>query len=120
MRCLITGATGFVGRHLADALRTAGHQIEGLARRPAAAPFTVHTADLCDPAAAEAVLHSAKPDWVFHLAGFADAGKSFLDPATAWAGNLSASLGLYQAIDRSGLRPRILHVSSGLVYGDAK
>src|SRR5262249_16446746 len=56
----------------------------------------------------------------FHLAGFADAGKSFLEPAAVWAGNLSASLGLYAAIAKSGLRPRILHVSSGLVYGDAK
>jgi GDP-4-dehydro-6-deoxy-D-mannose reductase len=120
MRCLVTGATGFVGRHLADALKAAGHEVEGLARRPAAASFAIHAADLQDPTATERVVQSTKPDWVFHLAGYADAGKSFVEPAAAWAGNLSASMGLYEAIAKSGLRPRILHVSSGLVYGDAR
>jgi GDP-4-dehydro-6-deoxy-D-mannose reductase len=120
MRCLITGATGFVGRHLADALVAAGHHVEGLARRPAALPFPVHAADLADRSATEAVLRSARPDWLFHLAGYAHAGKSFSDPAGAWAGNLTTSLGLYDAITRSGVRPRILHVSSGLVYGDPR
>jgi GDP-4-dehydro-6-deoxy-D-mannose reductase len=120
MRCLITGATGFVGRHLAAALAAAGHPVEGLAVRPAAAPFPVHAANLCDVAATESILRSTRPDWVFHLAGYAHAGKSFGDPRGAWDGNLTASLGLYEAITRSNVRPRILHVSSGLVYGDAR
>jgi GDP-4-dehydro-6-deoxy-D-mannose reductase len=120
MRCLITGATGFVGRHLAAALSAVGHTIEGLALRTADAPFPVHVANLCDADATEAILRATKPEWVFHLAGYAHAGKSFADPAAAWEGNLTASLGLYEAITRSGVRPRILHVSSGLVYGDPR
>ena len=119
MRCLLTGATGFVGRHLAAALRAAGHQVEGTARRPAPLPFPVHPADLGDPAAAEAVLRAARPDWVFHLAGYADNGRSYREPAAAWTGNLTVTRSLYDAVARSGLRPRILYVSSGLVYGDA-
>jgi GDP-4-dehydro-6-deoxy-D-mannose reductase len=118
MRCLITGATGFVGRHLAAALRAGGYEPVGLARRPAAADFPVHAADLTDVPATEAVLRDVRPDWVFHLAGYASPGRSFREPAAAWAGNLSATQGLYEAVNRSGRRPRILHVSSGLVYGD--
>ena len=60
-----------------------------------------------------------RPEWVFHLAGYADNGRSYREPAAAWAGNLAATQTLYDAITRSGLRPRILYVSSGLVYGDA-
>jgi len=118
MRCLITGATGFVGRHLAAALLPAGHEVHGLARRPADLAIPLHIADLADAAATEAVVRAVRPDWVFHLAGYASPGASFKDPPAAWAGNLTASQGLYAAIHQSGLKPRILHVSSGMVYGD--
>src|SRR4029079_7465134 len=119
MHCLITGATGFVGRHLAAALRAAGHECAGLARRPGAADIPVHLVDLADAAATEAILRAVRPDWVFHLAGYADNGRSYREPDAAWVGNLTATRNLYDAVARSGLRPRILFVSSGLVYGDA-
>jgi GDP-4-dehydro-6-deoxy-D-mannose reductase len=119
MRCLITGVTGFVGRHLAAALTAAGHESVGVARDPGPAAIPVHTADLIDPAATEAVLRAARPEWVFHLAGYASNGNSFREPAAAWEGNLGVTRTLYDAIARTGLRPRILYVSSGLVYGDA-
>ena len=119
MRCLITGATGFVGGHLINALVASGHEAIGLARRSAASTIPIHVADLCDLSATETILRTVRPDWLFHLAGYANPGKSFSDPAAAWSGNLSATQGLYQAIVRSGVWPRILYVSSGLVYGDA-
>ena len=34
MRVLITGGTGFVGRHLANHLEAAGHHVETVSRRP--------------------------------------------------------------------------------------
>lgn len=119
MRCLITGCTGFVGQHLAAALTAAGHECVGVARDPGSLDIPVHTADLIDPTAAEAVLRAVRPEWVFHLAGYADNGRSYREPAAAWDGNLGVTRTLYDAVARSGRRPRILYVSSGLVYGDA-
>jgi GDP-4-dehydro-6-deoxy-D-mannose reductase len=119
MRCLITGATGFVGRHLATALRAAGHEVSGLARRPASQDIPIHAVDLNDAAATTAILRHVQPQWLFHLAGYADNGKSFSEPALAWAGNVDATRSLYDAVGQAGLQPRILYVSSGLVYGDA-
>lgn len=123
MRALITGATGFVAGHLADALATSGHQVAGLARsagsRFGPVTFPLYSVDLLDVDSTEGVLREAQPDWIFHLAGYANPGQSFRDPAGAWAGNLGATQALYEAVARTGSRPRILYISSGLVYGDA-
>jgi len=124
MKCLVTGATGFVGRHLSAALAAAGHEVFGLARasgsHDGSVGFPLYAADLLDAAAVDLTLQEVRPDWLFHLAGYANAGRSFREPEAAWSGNLHATQSLYTAIERSGLRPRILFVSSGLVYGDAE
>src|SRR5947207_15958702 len=127
MRILITGITGFVGGHLVEHLMTAGgHALFGVSRRgmwPAAlAHLAPHAqllaADLLDAAAVERAVRQAHPEWVVHLAGYANTGGSFRDPDRAWAENLTATRTLYDAIARSGLRPRTLFVSTGLIYGE--
>lgn len=63
----ITGATGFVGRHLTDRLRASGAAIRALSRRGAIAGTLTIDGDLADPAALEALTQGA--DRVVHLAG---------------------------------------------------
>jgi GDP-4-dehydro-6-deoxy-D-mannose reductase len=127
MRILITGITGFVGGHLVEHLAAeGGHALFGLSRRgtwPAAlahlAPHAaLHPADLLDRAGTERVVRDIRPDWVVHLAGFANTGGSFRDPDRAWAENLTATRVLYDALAGSGATPRTLFVSTGLVYGE--
>src|SRR4051794_4399916 len=126
MRILVTGVTGFVGGHLAEALLAAGDgEVHGVALRAAwpgelahlSDSVRLHAADLTDASAVEAVLRDARPDQLYHLAGFAHNGRSFREPDAAWAGNLAATLTLYDAVARWGGAVRILYVSSGMVYG---
>lgn len=127
MRILLTGSTGFAGGYLAEALLArGGAELVGLARRPEwpahwrhlAGRLTLHACDLAERGAIEALLRQARPDQIYHLAGYARTGQSYREPDAAWANNLDAARNLYEAIIRWGGRPRILHVSSGLVYGD--
>ncbi len=127
MRNLVTGVTGFAGGHLAEALLARGEAVVGVARRgdwPAewrhlAGRVDLRPCDVGDGAAVEALLRAARPERVYHLAGYAHTGRSWKEPDAAWAGNLRATRALYDAVTRWGGRPRILFVGSGLVYGDA-
>jgi nucleoside-diphosphate-sugar epimerase len=59
VRALVTGAGGFVGRHLTARLRADGWDVAGLTRADV---------DLADPVAASAAVRAADPDVVFSLA----------------------------------------------------
>ena len=73
MKALVTGATGFVGSHLAEALRRRGDEVTALVRSPAKAaalgPLGVRvvTGDLDDPDSLARAVEGQ--DVVFHVAG---------------------------------------------------
>jgi GDP-4-dehydro-6-deoxy-D-mannose reductase len=125
-RSLITGATGFVGSFLAEALLERGETVIGLSRHSARSAGSdpgldrveLHPCDLCDSARVERLLHEIQPTRIYHLAGYARTGRSFQEPDAAWDGNLTATRRLYEAVARWGGRTRILFVGSGLIYGD--
>lgn len=127
MRILITGITGFVGGHLVESLVSrGGHTLAGVSRETAwprhldhlAGKADLHAADLLDGEKLDAVLQHVQPEWIFHLAGYANTGGSFKEPEECWQDNLDATWSLYESVVRTQLRPRILFVSTGLVYGD--
>lgn len=129
MRILITGVTGFLGGHLVEHLKAdGGHTLVGVSRQaewsPAWAHLTgaakLHAAELSDTLKLKALVQDVRPDWLFHLAGYAHTGRSFVEPAACWADNLAGTQSLYTAVEKSGVRPRILFVSTGLVYGDVE
>lgn len=124
MHVLITGATGFVGGWLTSRLATRpGRQLLGMSRigqwperqRAQLQHVPLIPGNCSDAALMTRLIADFKPTTIIHLAGFTSPGLSFRDPAAAWHDNLEGTRGLLEGIVRSGLRPKVLHVSTGLV-----
>lgn len=108
MRALVTGAAGFVGRHLCAHLLHEGDTVIGVDR--ADGP------DLLDPLAVNELLADIRPDVVYHLGGWSDVGASWDHPLDTFRVNGEGTLNVLHACINNGA-PRVLAVSSADVYG---
>jgi GDP-4-dehydro-6-deoxy-D-mannose reductase len=122
-RILVTGAGGFVGRHLLPALRAAFPEaaLIGASRHPAEMAGRgvdeVVALDLDDGTSLPDVVRNVRPDAVLHLAARADVGASFREPLAAWRTNLLGTVALGEAVLRAAPQAAFLLASSGEVYG---
>ncbi len=84
MKALVTGATGFVGSHIARELMQQGHSVRVLHRtssRLDALRGIEHESALGDILDRDALAAAcAGCDWVFHVAAVADYWRSKVDP----------------------------------------
>jgi GDP-4-dehydro-6-deoxy-D-mannose reductase len=108
VKALVTGAAGFVGRHLLSHLQAAGDAVVGIDRE--------HGVDLLDRESLDAAVEAAAPDAVYHLGGWSDVGASWAEPRAAFRVNAEGTLNLLEACRTAAVR-RVLIVSSADVYG---
>jgi GDP-4-dehydro-6-deoxy-D-mannose reductase len=106
-RILVTGAGGFVGQHMMQALAEAfpTTALDG-------AKF-----DVTDPTAVEVAIAAAKPDVLVHLAAIAAIPAARNDPGRAWNVNLHGTLAVGRALMAHAPDCRMLFASSADIYG---
>jgi len=113
---LITGAEGFTGRYVAQALRERGHQISSLVRRCDEPKPDVYACDLQDRAGLAEVVARVRPDWVVHLAAISFVGHG--NPGEIYATNVVGSRNLLEALAAAEKKPSaVLLASSANIYG---
>lgn len=113
-RVLVTGASGFIGRHLVARLRGASHQVAGLDRRPAPAgqSGTHSQVDLLDAAELSRAVADAAPEAVLHLAARTDLDGTVVSD---YAANVEGVANLVEAIRAAGTVRRAVCTSTQLV-----
>jgi GDP-4-dehydro-6-deoxy-D-mannose reductase len=117
-KALVTGGTGFVGRHLITALREGGYEVLACG-----GPHETHALpiDLGDVSSLRAAIDIAQPDVVFHLAAQTFVPHSLSSPMETYEANVIGTANLAQALrgyaGAAGKMPRLLFTSSAEVYG---
>ena len=113
---LVTGASGFVGSHLARRLLAEGVEVHVLSRPSSdfwrlpdvLAQLLRHEVDLGDAAGLAALLGSIRPDHVFHLAGATVVAGATGGPAELIATNFLGSVNLISACQAAGCKSLVL------------
>jgi GDP-4-dehydro-6-deoxy-D-mannose reductase len=117
MRALVTGATGFVGRHLIEALRRDGVETFACAGPHDADPAD-GAIDLRDPRTLQAALATFRPTVVFHLAAQSFVPDAMRTPLETYEINAMGTARLAEAVRHvTGKPARIVFASSAEVYG---
>ncbi len=130
MRCIVTGAAGFIGSHLCERLLADGHAVTGidcftdyyprpikernLANLGGHPQFQFSELDLSQGVPAEV---ASGVEWVFHLAAMAGLTRSWLDFDTYNRHNLTATHRLLEALKGSPTLKRVIYASTSSVYG---
>ena len=121
MRSLVIGADGFVGRWLCAHLLESGDRVSGIVGPRYATPVPgideAIKVDVRDVDQMRAVVGETRPDAIYYLAGVSTRGDR--DALNNAAGvTVIGALGVLMAAARLEAPPRILYVSTGLVYAD--
>jgi dTDP-glucose 4,6-dehydratase len=130
-RVLVTGAAGFIGSHLTEALLAIGADVTVFIRynsradlgalrhlAPAErAKLTVIAGDIKDPAALSQAMEGI--DVVFHLAALIGIPYSYIHPIDYVQTNTVGTANLLEACRQRGVK-RIVHFSTSEVYGTAQ
>ena len=112
LKVLVTGAEGFVGPHLLEALRAAGHQVI-----PTSLSGSIgERLDLTDGEAVERMVAAIAPDAIVHLAAISSVPEAAGAVDRAWRVNVEGTRQLAMAHGRFRPDGVFLAVSTGALY----
>ena len=130
-KLLVTGADGFIGSHLTEALVRAGYDVRAFvlynsfnswgwldhAAADVKGKFEVFAGDIRDPHGVKEAMRGC--DAVMHLAALIAIPYSYHSPDTYVDTNVKGTLNVLQAARELGIT-RVIHTSTSEVYGTAR
>jgi GDP-4-dehydro-6-deoxy-D-mannose reductase len=112
---LVTGAAGFVGKHLLPVLDTAfpAAKLIGTTMDSQGG----ETLDITSREQVQTLISRLQPDFCIHLAGIAAIGAARADPRATWEINLHGTINIADAILAAAPQCRMIFISSAECYG---
>jgi UDP-glucose 4-epimerase len=123
VKILVTGGAGFIGSHVADAYRAAGHAVAvvdivtGVDRTPRG--VRCHRVDIASERLA-AVFEEERPDVVSHHAAQANVRRSLAEPVSDARTNVLGTLRVLDLAVRHKVRQVIFSSTAGALYGEPR
>ncbi|VVB94120.1 GDP-mannose 4,6-dehydratase [uncultured archaeon] len=120
---LITGANGFLGRHLVNVLEPGKNRVYGVSRRipgdlASGHPDIIYEqCNLIDQASVFAVLKKTRPDCIFHLAAESSVAASWKSPINILNNNIISQVNIFETIRELELSTRVVVACSSEEYG---
>jgi UDP-glucose 4-epimerase len=117
-KVVVTGGSGFLGSHLADALTEAGYAVTIFDSKPSdwlQPGQEMLIGDILDEAAVRRCVAGAR--YVYHLAGIADIGQAALSPKATMEFNIVGSTVVMEACVQARVE-RLLFASTVYVYSE--
>jgi GDP-4-dehydro-6-deoxy-D-mannose reductase len=112
MRVLVTGADGFVGRHLCRALEARGDKVWA-----AGGPGGTRALEITSQFEVSRCVSEFKPESIIHLAGVSSVARSHAAPSEAVCINVLGAAHLLDAVRGHVPKARLLLIGSGEEYG---
>jgi len=122
MNTIVTGVAGYIGGQVALQLKSAGHVVVGIDRRPLQKHQTgvvdsFVQADFDSDTAYKKLL-DVRPEAIVHCAGTSLVGPSIANPAEYYINNVAKTLHLLEFISNAMPKTRLIFSSSAAVYGE--
>lgn len=124
MKVLITGGAGFIGSHIVDACRAAGHtpfvvdDLSSGTRDNLPADVPLYVDDIRDAARVQAIVADVRPDIICHQAAQMSVSRSVREPIFDAQVNVLGLLHVCEAAVRNGVQRIVFASSGGVMYGD--
>jgi UDP-glucose 4-epimerase len=126
-RVLVTGASGFIGSHLAKRLVRDGAEVHALTSAVSSVyptrlldardDLTLHGGSLSDRSAMDSLVRRVRPEVVFHLGAYTHVGTSWQRVDECVQTNVQGTVNLLQALAGTDYE-RFVYTGTSEIYGD--
>ena len=129
---VVTGAGGQDGSYLCEHLLDLGYEVHGTVRHKSGGDpenrlenclknpdFHVHTLDITDRSAIDALVGTVFPDELYHLAAMSHVGVSFNNPSMTFENNVTGTLNVLESVRHLSPMTRVYFAGTSEMFGGA-